>query len=402
MRLVCPNCEAKYEVPDDAIPDTGRDVQCTNCGHTWFQMRGRIGAAPLVPPAPAELEMPEPEVTAVEAVETPAPMPQAVPAPEPESPPADLSAADMPTEIPEAVSDSSEATLAEAAPADAPATADATSDALSGDEGDAAVEPEPDVAVLPEAQSETETIPTEEVLSTTDSQLSSDIGPVESGADGPAAADTAAPASALDPVAEVVAEVISGDDDSSDRPGLLSEAVAEAAAEAANETPAPAVSTYAVDESVLAILREEAEREANARRAEALESQTDLGIDAAMPRKGAALAEAEAKPAARRDLLPDVEEINSTLRPSEAQLDADGTPDFVAPPPEAPRGFRSGFLSLMTVAILAAALYLVAPRLAVLVPALSGPLETYVSMVDSMRLGLDGLMRSATVAISDN
>ncbi|MFN3281925.1 MAG: zinc-ribbon domain-containing protein, partial [Tabrizicola sp.] len=24
MRLVCPNCEAKYEVPEDAIPETGR------------------------------------------------------------------------------------------------------------------------------------------------------------------------------------------------------------------------------------------------------------------------------------------------------------------------------------------------------------------------------------------
>jgi hypothetical protein len=56
----------------------------------------------------------------------------------------------------------------------------------------------------------------------------------------------------------------------------------------------------------------------------------------------------------------------------------------------------------MTVAILGAALYLAAPRLAVAVPALAGPLETYVSLIDSMRLGLDGMMRSATVAISDS
>jgi predicted Zn finger-like uncharacterized protein len=45
MRLVCPNCEAKYEVPEDAIPDTGRDVQCANCGHAWFQMRSRAVSA---------------------------------------------------------------------------------------------------------------------------------------------------------------------------------------------------------------------------------------------------------------------------------------------------------------------------------------------------------------------
>lgn len=37
MRLICPNCDAQYEVPDDVIPDTGRDVQCSDCGHTWFQ-----------------------------------------------------------------------------------------------------------------------------------------------------------------------------------------------------------------------------------------------------------------------------------------------------------------------------------------------------------------------------
>jgi resuscitation-promoting factor RpfA len=162
--------------------------------------------------------------------------------------------------------------------------------------------------------------------------------------------------------------------------------------------PAPG---YAVDDSVLAILREEAEREATARRVEALESQTDLGIEAAMPAKVGAAALAESRPSARRDLLPDVEEINSTLRPSEVQAEADGPPDFAPLPPEAPRGFRSGFLTLMTIAILCAALYLVAPRLAVMLPGLAGPLEAYVSMIDGLRLGLDGMMRSATVAISD-
>jgi predicted Zn finger-like uncharacterized protein len=37
MRLVCPNCVAQYEIADGAIPDTGRDVQCANCNHIWFQ-----------------------------------------------------------------------------------------------------------------------------------------------------------------------------------------------------------------------------------------------------------------------------------------------------------------------------------------------------------------------------
>lgn len=36
MRLICPNCDAQYEVPDDVIPREGRDVQCSNCSNTWF------------------------------------------------------------------------------------------------------------------------------------------------------------------------------------------------------------------------------------------------------------------------------------------------------------------------------------------------------------------------------
>ena len=37
MRLTCPNCGAEYEVSEDSIPAVGRDVQCSNCGVTWFQ-----------------------------------------------------------------------------------------------------------------------------------------------------------------------------------------------------------------------------------------------------------------------------------------------------------------------------------------------------------------------------
>lgn len=37
MRLICPNCDAQYEVGEGVIPADGRDVQCSNCGHTWFQ-----------------------------------------------------------------------------------------------------------------------------------------------------------------------------------------------------------------------------------------------------------------------------------------------------------------------------------------------------------------------------
>jgi predicted Zn finger-like uncharacterized protein len=43
MRITCPSCEAQYEVPEDAIPDIGRDVQCSNCGHVWFELHPDIG-----------------------------------------------------------------------------------------------------------------------------------------------------------------------------------------------------------------------------------------------------------------------------------------------------------------------------------------------------------------------
>lgn len=37
MRLICPNCGAQYDVDASMIPESGRDVQCSNCGHGWFQ-----------------------------------------------------------------------------------------------------------------------------------------------------------------------------------------------------------------------------------------------------------------------------------------------------------------------------------------------------------------------------
>jgi predicted Zn finger-like uncharacterized protein len=37
MRLICPKCNAQYNVADNAIPQGGRDVQCSSCGNTWVQ-----------------------------------------------------------------------------------------------------------------------------------------------------------------------------------------------------------------------------------------------------------------------------------------------------------------------------------------------------------------------------
>lgn len=63
MRLICPNCDAEYEVEAELIPDTGRDVQCSNCGHGWFQLSPEAEALALASggePEPAPPLTPEP------------------------------------------------------------------------------------------------------------------------------------------------------------------------------------------------------------------------------------------------------------------------------------------------------------------------------------------------------
>lgn len=62
MRLVCTNCDAEYEVPDDAIPAEGRDVQCSNCGHTWFVASPNATQNPAIETeiAENEQELPRP------------------------------------------------------------------------------------------------------------------------------------------------------------------------------------------------------------------------------------------------------------------------------------------------------------------------------------------------------
>ena len=399
MRLVCPNCEAKYEVPEDAIPETGRDVQCANCGHAWYQMRPRAAGAEVAPVAETVAAAPSapqpvvqaqtvaeasvaPEVTAPvpeteQVVEAAAVVAEAAPVPDAPVPDTQVEAAAMPSGV----------TLAEMpAAVEAPieVAVDATVTAVAG-AGMAVAE------TVSEAVSEA---------------IAEVVAPVE-------AAVQTLEAAAEDTGLSQVARAVTGDVTESAAPAI---AEPDAAPDATNPVPGAAPAGYAVDDSVLAILREEAEREAQARRVEEakpLEVQADLGIDAAMPaaRKPVEVISSEEGPpagadeaaddrlSARRSRLPDVEEINSTLRPGEQSADeasADAMPVAV----EGRSSFRSGFMLVLTLAILGAALYVSADALASAVPALAGVLKAYVGFVDSLRLQLDGLMQSATVAIN--
>ena len=71
MRLTCPNCGAQYEVPDNVIPEAGRDVQCSNCGHTWFQQHPDDIAAAQSALDTQETYLDEPGLPEPEPVEPP-------------------------------------------------------------------------------------------------------------------------------------------------------------------------------------------------------------------------------------------------------------------------------------------------------------------------------------------
>ena len=181
-----------------------------------------------------------------------------------------------------------------------------------------------------------------------------------------------------------------------------------------------------IDPAVADILRQEAEHEAEIRDQEntGLESQPDLGFDDSVDDEGARRArearermarmrgeeiEANTSVAAlgsRRDLLPDIEEINSTLRSTNDRQFA------VAENGDAPvkkkRGFKFGFITVVLIAIVLAAIYIFAPDIAKAVPQVDPLISNYVSIVDQGRTWLDGQLQGlakwldATAASQNN
>ncbi len=195
---------------------------------------------------------------------------------------------------------------------------------------------------------------------------------------------------------------------------------------------APVPPRKPLDPEVEDILRKEAERETAARAAEAggLETQPDLGLTQAndemesrareakehMARirgeeESPAPAEADSKSEAsapaeagsavvpalgsRKELLPDIEEINSTLR-STSDRDLAGDD----PSPDAPirkrkkRGFRRGFLFALLIFAIALLVYIFAPQIAASVPQADPALSSYVTWVDGLRAQLDGQVQN--------
>lgn len=280
MRLICPNCDAHYEVDAALIPPAGRDVQCSDCGHVWFQ----DGVGEIIIPAPIPVDTSQ-EQTEVREIN---------------------------------------------APVDLPAQDDTDLD----EEGET-----------------------------------------------------------LRPLAQ-----------------------------------------RSLDETLLSVLREEAEREAAARARDSgglVEVQPDLGLSEAetTPRRRiivrAPLAHAqpvnvaEAEDSAdltsepdpevvaprpsRRELLPDIEQINSTLRASDEPRRA-GEAEVQLPEPLQKRrkGFRVGFLSVLLIAALAVSLYAGATIIKTALPALGPWLDSYVAQVDALRHELDRLLHSLLLKLEQS
>jgi len=176
-----------------------------------------------------------------------------------------------------------------------------------------------------------------------------------------------------------------------------------------------------LDPEVTNVLREEAAREAEARQGakSGLETQPDLGLDdaaaVAAQRSAAARArmkrlrgleedapEDTASDAPRRDLLPDIDEINSTLRAEQDRGGDDAGPAEKADPEKTSRrGFRRGFFLIVLIAAAAALLYAFAPQIAKQVPAAAPYLDAYVDWANGARATVNGAVQTGIARITE-
>jgi predicted Zn finger-like uncharacterized protein len=181
--------------------------------------------------------------------------------------------------------------------------------------------------------------------------------------------------------------------------------------EAEHQPQSPAPAPRRLGPVVADILRDEARREAELRAAEAgtLETQPELGLDAhpdaedqrrareADARKARMRGETPAplvtrdKSGGRRNVFPDIDDINATLRKGDPAPRTDLGPVHSEPEPRPPR--RGSFLRGFAVALLLVAgmvlIYNNAPRIAAAVPGTDPMISAYVALVDQARIWLD-------------
>jgi hypothetical protein len=199
--------------------------------------------------------------------------------------------------------------------------------------------------------------------------------------------------------------------------------------------PAPAPERRELDPAVADVLREEAQHEARAREAEAstLESQPDLGLeepetdtarrareardrmarlrgetpqhDHAPNTEPATDAEMMSAAASRGDILPDIDDINATLRSTGDRKAEAKVGKSAGPAPSTAyrrgRGFRTGFGLTLIVAALAVVAYVNADRIVALVPQSKPVMTLYVDKVTEARYWLDTQMVDVMVWLDE-
>jgi hypothetical protein len=89
----------------------------------------------------------------------------------------------------------------------------------------------------------------------------------------------------------------------------------------------------------------------------------------------------------RRDRLPDIEAINSTLRSSnDRKFSLNESNSTIN---NKKRGFKTGFITVAFIALNLAAIYIFAPNIAKTVPQVDPFLSNYVLVIDQCRTWLD-------------
>jgi predicted Zn finger-like uncharacterized protein len=422
MRLICPNCSAQYEIDASMIPEDGRDVQCSNCGHTWY-------------------ELPAPTASEVAAI-----------------------AAEV--EFTDAVSEEDDADgfiagaddAGDAAPDDTPEDGTATEDddddapareiELAADGDDRGETDSDDDFFFDDDADEEEDAPASSRRESHPSYLSradflddddtSGASPAENDDDDAAPEEreeedrtsqairaVTAPNEESGDAGETeqdLSEETEGDqpDDIEDEPGETEVEPEETEEDEPEDVLAARTPRRPADAAALDILREEAEREMSQRRAppsESIETQTDLGLhdirerrtpsralrarmahlgedvpEDAEPDEKAAVESRPQRDAEsdfayeepRRDLLPDIEEINSTLKPSQRKNAFS----------EARRrsGFRAGFLMMLFAAFALVFAYAQAPAIARARPEAEPSMIAFVDTANDVRDWIDGLI----------
>ncbi|CUK05763.1 family finger-like domain protein [Shimia thalassica] len=385
MRLSCPNCGAQYEVPDDVIPQAGRDVQCSNCGHTWFQ------------------GPPEEDVSLTEEL-----------------------GGSVPVEdwTPEDIADDVDVEP-EIEPEESPPMEEEEVQPPSVDLNDEEEDIEPEVFVEP--HSEVSADFEENDVDNAPDDLDDAIGRALSFDQETTGLDDVLRDTADEPDVEET----SYDDD------LEEDDWEEQTSDFDDEDlddidEAPEKLRKSLNPEIAEILREEAEHEARVRAEEAsvgLESQPDLGLSAPqhVPETNKRAREArermrrlrgipaqepeqDAEPdpvqdhdihASRRDLLPDIEEINSSLRATEDREYAASEEPAIFGERQRRRGFRLGFALVLLVAAGALLVYVYHEQISASAPEAAPYIDTYLENANSARVWLDEQVTKMMLALQN-